>query len=57
MKDIIQYIKQYFRDTDKRILALVSAFTALVIFINYHFHLDDEIKENIAVIKIFYFCF
>ena len=53
MKDIIQYIKEYFRETDKRILLLVSIFTAFLVFINYHFHLDEAIRINFFTIKLF----
>jgi hypothetical protein len=52
VKDIIQYIKEYFRETDKRVLALISIFTAFLIFINYYFHLDDEIRKKFFTIKL-----
>lgn len=52
MKVIIQYIKEYFRESDKRVLALVSFFTALLIFCNYYFKLDDEIRKNNFSIKL-----
>lgn len=52
MKEIIQYIKEYFKATDKRVLALVSAFTAILIFFNYYFNLDDEIRKNNFAFKL-----
>lgn len=44
MKKIVAYIKDYFIETDKRILALASFFTAVLIFINYHYGLNDRIS-------------
>ena len=52
LKVIIQYIREYFRETDRRVLAFVTAFTALLVFINYHYHLDEEIRKNIFAIKL-----
>jgi hypothetical protein len=52
LKDIIQYIKEYFHETDKRILASVTVFTAILIFFNYHFHIDDEIRKRLFAIKL-----
>ena len=52
LKVIIQYIREYFRETDKRVLAFVTTFTALLVFINYHFHLDEEIRKNSFAIKL-----
>jgi hypothetical protein len=45
MKAIIGYIKKYFHETDKRVLAIVSIVTALLIFFNYHFGIDDQIDN------------
>jgi hypothetical protein len=45
MKAIIRYIGRYFSETDKRVLAAVSLLTATLIFINYHFGLDDHISH------------
>jgi hypothetical protein len=45
MKPILHYIRTYFYDTDKRALALVSGLTAILIFINYFYHLDDHISS------------
>jgi membrane protease YdiL (CAAX protease family) len=53
MKAIIQYIQQYFSGIDKRVLTFVSVFTAILIFINYHFGLDGLIrKNNFLLIKL-----
>ena len=53
MKSIVQYIRRYFSETDKRILISVSAFTTVLVFINYHFGLDESIRKNNSfVIKL-----
>lgn len=51
MKSIIGYIKKYFNETDKRVLAIVSVLTAGLIFLNYHFGIDDQIdnRKNFTV--------
>ncbi len=55
MKAIIQYIRLFFYEIDKRVLVSISAFTALFIFINYFFGLDIFItKNNSFAIKLFY---
>ncbi len=46
MKNIIQYIRRYFTETDKKIFVSISIFTALLVFINYYFGLDTLIKKN-----------
>jgi hypothetical protein len=46
MKQISGYIRQYFSETDKLVLALISAFTALLIFLNYHLRVDDNISHH-----------
>lgn len=43
MKEIIGYIKGYFYETDKRILFIITPFTGFLIWLNYHFGLDDWI--------------
>jgi hypothetical protein len=54
MKDIIGYIKRYFYEADKRILAIVSILTALLIWINYFFEIDAWIyKQNSFIISFF----
>lgn len=46
MKEIINHIKEYFYGTDKRILALVTLLTGILIFLNYHFGIDDNISAK-----------
>jgi hypothetical protein len=46
MKTIIHYIHQYFYEVDKTILRLVSFFTAILIFLNYHFDIDKNISND-----------
>jgi uncharacterized membrane protein (DUF485 family) len=46
MKPIIGYLKGYFYETDKRILAFVTLLTGVLIFLNYHYGIDDRISEQ-----------
>lgn len=46
MKPIIGYIKTYFYESDKRVLALVTILTAILIFLNYHYGIDDWIDGH-----------
>ena len=46
MKSIVQYIRRYLSETDKRVLGAVSIFTAVLVFINYRFELDAAIRKN-----------
>jgi hypothetical protein len=43
MKAIIGYIKRYFYETDKRVLAVATLFIALLIYLNYRYLVDDRI--------------
>lgn len=45
MKSIIKYIRNYLSASDKRLLLIISVFTAALIFCNYHFHIDDNIRK------------
>lgn len=45
MKKIIGYVKNFFVETDKRILLLSTLFIAAFIFINYHFKLNSSIGK------------
>ena len=45
MKQIIGYIRDYFYETDKRILITASFFISLFIFINYYFGLNGFISS------------
>lgn len=46
MKAIIGYIKRYFYETDKRVLAIVTILTAILIWLNYHYDLDGQISSK-----------
>lgn len=46
MKSIVHYIRRYFLELDKRVLVSVSVFTAIFVFGNYYFGLDDYIRKN-----------
>ncbi|HEX7844257.1 MAG TPA: CPBP family glutamic-type intramembrane protease [Chitinophagaceae bacterium] len=46
MKSIISYIGGYFYELDKRILALVSLLTGILIFLNYYFDIDRSIAHQ-----------
>ena len=46
MKSIVQYIRRYFFELDKRLLVAVSVFTVILVFTNYHFGLDGYIRKN-----------
>jgi len=46
MKAIIQQIRQYFSAIDKKVLLAISFFTAILIFLNYHFDADNYIKKQ-----------
>jgi hypothetical protein len=44
MKQILNYIGSYFREQDKRVIAVVTLFTALLIFLNYRLGIDDKVS-------------
>ncbi len=46
MREIIHYIKSYYKETDRTILFVVSLFTAFFVFCNYYFDLDTLIRKN-----------
>lgn len=46
MKAIIGYIQLYFYETDKRVIGIVSFFIAILIFLNYHFKIDEGISHQ-----------
>jgi hypothetical protein len=55
MRTILLYIKQYFRETDKIVFLLITLFTALLVFCNYHFDIDGLIRKKKSYwIKLFY---
>ncbi|MGV3766297.1 MAG: CPBP family intramembrane glutamic endopeptidase [Chitinophagaceae bacterium] len=45
MHDILGYIQDYWKSTDKLLLALVTAFTGLIVFINYRWQLDVHLSR------------
>ena len=54
MKEITHYIRRYFYETDKLVLATASVFMCFFIFLNYYLGLDKSIsKENSFWIKLF----
>lgn len=46
MKTILNYFKEYFYETNKKVLLLVSIFTAVLIYLNYHFKIDETIGRD-----------
>ena len=42
MKEIIGYIREYFRYLDKKLLVLCTVQTAILIFLNYHDRLESK---------------
>lgn len=46
MKSITSYIRSYFRETDKRVLSIVSVLTAVLIGLNYYFQIDENISNR-----------
>ena len=46
MKTIITYIRKYFYESDKRLLLFTTLLTALLIFANYNFHIDDQLHSD-----------
>lgn len=53
MKTILRYIKGYFYELDKRLLIFCSLLTALLIYLNYHFRIDDRISDQPGFIARF----
>lgn len=52
MKPLIQYISDYFKAVNRFVLLLVTLYTAVLIFINYHYDLDGLIRNNSFGIKL-----
>ncbi|RYY55101.1 MAG: abortive infection protein [Chitinophagaceae bacterium] len=46
MRSVFRYIGSYIADLNRTVLAVTSLFTAILIFINYRFGLDDKISES-----------
>lgn len=55
MRQIISYIYNYYNETNKTALVIISLFTAVLIFCNYFYDIDTLIRKNISFgIKLFY---
>jgi len=46
MKEILRYIQTFFYDVNKRVLVSVSVICAVLIYLNYHFLIDDSISKR-----------
>jgi membrane protease YdiL (CAAX protease family) len=46
LKIILDYIRNYLQHSDKKIIFISSFFCAVLIFLNYHFQLDQGIGKN-----------
>lgn len=53
MKQIVLYIKEYWKETSKRVFSLVVLLTAVLIFCNYYFAIDGLIRKNTFPVKLF----
>jgi len=53
LKVIFGYIRSYFKQADKRLLACISAFAAGLVFLNYYYGLDGLIRKNSFPVKLF----
>ncbi len=54
MRPIIGYIKDWFYGTDKRTLSIVSILTGILVFLNYHYKIDDKIDSHSSFIFSFF---
>ena len=52
MQTILNYIKVYVQQADKRVLAVATLFTGLLVFINYRYNLDGAIRNNSSPVKL-----
>lgn len=48
MKHFIQYFRDYFKQLDKRVFITITVFTAVLVFINYHYGLDETIRKKFS---------
>ncbi len=53
MTTLIRYIKDYYNQSNKLLILLISLFTALLVFINYQYGLDEAIRKNNFFVKLF----
>jgi len=54
MKDIFYFIADYYRHINKSVLAAVTFFTGILIFLNFHFSIDDKIDSYHSVYYSFF---
>jgi hypothetical protein len=55
MRSITGYIKDYFFSINRWKFISITFFTAALVFFNFHFHLDDRIRQGSSVpVKLFY---
>jgi len=52
LETVIRYIKDYYNQSNKLLLLLISLFTALLVFINYYFGLDEAVRKNNFPVKL-----
>ena len=45
MKQVLKYIGSYFKEQDKTVLLLATVFTAVFIYLNYHYGIDKSISD------------
>ncbi len=52
MQTILNYIKAFIQQSDKRVFTVVTLFTGLLVFINYRYDLDSVIRNNSFPVKL-----
>lgn len=52
MQTILNYLKVYVQQSDKRVLAAVTIFTGILVFFNYYYNLDGRIRNNPFPVKL-----
>lgn len=57
MKKIIGYVVNYFLFVEKRVLILSAFFVGLLVFFNYTFHINDQIRTREATLQYIYWYF
>lgn len=55
VKQIFDYITNYYRELDKRAFLLCTLFTGLLIYLNFHYRIDDWIDQKNSVPASFYY--
>ena len=48
MRSVLFYIQQYFRELNKKTFFIVTAFTAVLVFLNYHFRIEEWVGDREA---------